>query len=127
MPSLVPPSFRSDLESFLREFAAHHRGVRSGVMFGRPAVYVGRRLFTCLMDDGVIVRLPDDIARREVRGRGQPFSRRTGRPMGSWVMYRPRTLAEARRLTPILETAADHVARRQVEDVIGVRIRKKSQ
>jgi hypothetical protein len=125
MPSPVPPSFRSDLEPFLREFAAHHRGVRSGVMFGRPAVYAGRRLITCLMDDGLIVRLPDDVARREVRGRGRPFSRRTGRPLGSWVKYEPRTLADARRLTPILETAIDHVARRQVEDMVGLRARTK--
>lgn len=126
MPSRVPPSFRSDLEPFLREFADQHRGVRSGVMFGRPAIYVGPRLVSCLMDDGVIVRLPDDIAKKEIKARGEPFSQRLGRALGSWVMYRPKTVAAARRLAPILETAIDHIARRQVEDMMGVRIRKKS-
>src|SRR5687767_3345826 len=98
----MPIPFRSELQSVLEEFADRHRGVRLGKMFGLPACYVGRRLFTCLMEDGIIVRLPDDVAKREVRGRGRPFSRR-GKAMGTWVMYCPRSAAEGRRLTPILE------------------------
>src|SRR5688500_17512462 len=105
--------FRRDLQPFLEEFAEQHRGVRLGKMFGLPAVYAGRRLFACLIEDGVIVRLPDDIARRELRAGGKPFSRRGGpsggakrRPMGSWVLYEPRSPVDARRLTPVLEIAA---------------------
>lgn len=120
VPSMPIP-FRSDLRQFLDEFIDQHRGVRPGRMFGLPAGYVGRRLFTCLMEDGIIVRLPDDVVKKEIKTRGEPFSRR-GRIMGSWVMYRPRTLAEARRLTPVLELAARNVAERQVEDLTGVKI-----
>lgn len=112
--------FRSELQPFLTEFIRQHAGVRSGRMFGLPAGYVGRRLFTCLMEDGIIVRLPDDVARREVTARrGQPFSPR-GRRMGSWVMYRPRTIVEARRLAPVLEVSARHVAERQTEELTGI-------
>jgi hypothetical protein len=118
------PSFRSDLEPFLREFADQHKGVRPGVMFGRPAIYVGRKLIACLMDDGVIVRLPDEVARRELRGSAKPFSQRGGRPLGAWVSYTPKTSMEARRLTPILETAVTHIARRQVEEMTGVTLRR---
>jgi hypothetical protein len=85
----VPIPFRHDLQPFLEEFATHHTGVRLGRMFGLPAVYAGRRLFACLMEDGVIVRLPDDIARRELLAGARPYSRR-GRATGSWVMYQPR-------------------------------------
>ena len=81
-------------------------------MFGLPAGYVGRRLFACLMEDGIIVRLPDEIARREIRGRGRPYGKRS-RAMGSWVMYHPRNRADARWLTPVLEMAARHAAERQ--------------
>lgn len=120
----MPIPFRADLDTFLREFITEHRGVRLGKMFGLPAGYVGRRLFTCLMEDGIIVRLPNEVARREIRGRGTPYGRR-GRMMGSWVMYRPRDAVDARRLVPVLEIAARHSAERQVEDMTGVRLRKK--
>jgi hypothetical protein len=120
----VPIPFRADLRAFLTEFTERHRGVRLGQMFGLPAGYVGRRLFACLMEDGLIIRLPPDVARREITGRGAPYSRR-GTPLGSWVMYRPRTIVEARRLVPVLEMAARHIAERQVEELTGVRIRKR--
>jgi len=122
----VPIPFRADLRPFLTEFIERHRGVRLGTMFGLPAGYVGRRLFVCLLEDGLIIRLPPDVVRREIKGRGAPFTRRgKGRTLGSWVMYRPRTAVEARRLVPVLEFAARHTAERQVEDLTGVRLRKR--
>ncbi len=81
-------------------------------MFGCPAGYVGRRLFACVIRDGVIVRLPAEIERRELRGRGRRFVR-AGKPVRSWVMYRPRTAADTRHLGPVLELAASYVAERQ--------------
>jgi hypothetical protein len=119
----VPIDFRSDLEPFLREFVTMHRGLRMGKMFGLPAGYAGRRLFACLIEDGVIVRLPKDVAKREITSRrGKPFSPK-GKASGSWVMYRPRDVVAARRLAPTLEVAVDHIARRQVEELTGVKLR----
>ena len=122
--SRVPIPYRADLQQFLTEFVGDHRGIRLGRMFGLPAGYVGRRLFACVVEDGVIVRLPDDLARRELRGRGKPFSpdlsgrsRSTSRARSkgwSWVMYRPKNVADARRLTPVFEAAAQHVAQSQM-------------
>jgi hypothetical protein len=118
--------FRSDLQPFLDEFAREHRGVRSGKMFGLPAIYVGRRLVTCLIEDGIIVRLPTEFACEEIRSkRGKPYSRR-GRATGSWVMYTPKTAAAARRLTPVMERAARHIAERQTEDLTGIPRRTRS-
>jgi hypothetical protein len=119
----VPIPFRSDLEPFLREFVASRRGLRMGKMFGLPAGYAGRRLFACLVEDGVIVRLPNEVAKQEIASRrGRPFSPK-GKASGSWVMYRPRDVVAARRLAPTLEVAADHIARRQVEELTGVKLR----
>jgi hypothetical protein len=101
-----------NLHIFLGEFIDQHPGVRLGRMFGMPAGYVGRRLFACVMEEGLLVRLPDEIARRELKGQAKPFSRRSGRPLGSWVIYRPRTSVAAQRLTRILEVAARNVAER---------------
>lgn len=118
--------FRSDLQSFLTEFIDHHRGVRLGKMFGLPAGYAGRKLFVCLMEDGILIRLPDEVARREIKRGASPLSQRPGRAMGSWVMHKPRTAAAARRLTPLLEIAARNVAERQVEEITGVRLKRKT-
>ena len=118
----MPIPFRSDLRGFLAEFMEQHRGTRLGTMFGLPAGYVGRKLFTCLIDDGIIVRLPNELARREIRSKhAEPFSRRE-HAMGTWVLYRPRSAAHARRLAPMLELAARHVAERQTEEITGVKL-----
>jgi hypothetical protein len=120
----MPIPYRRELTTFLEQFAAEHKGVRLGKMFGLPAVYAGRRLFACLIEDGVIVRLPDATAKRELKAGGKPFNdrQRPGKPMGSWILYQPRTAAAARRLTPMLEIAAQHVARRQTEELTGVKL-----
>ena len=120
--------YRRELVSFLEEFAANHRGARLGKMFGLPAVYAGRRLFACLIEDGVIVRLPDDVARRELKAGAKTYSGRDTaakrKRFGSWILYEPRTAADAaRRLTPLLEIAARHVARKQTEELTGVKLR----
>ena len=122
----VSIAFRADLKPFLAEFIEHHRGLRIGRMFGLPAGYAGRKLFVCLMEDGLIVKLPEHVARDEVRtgnaardsGFGIrdsnpespiPSPGRAGRASGVWVKYKPRTAREASRLAPILEVAARYV------------------
>lgn len=119
----MPIPFRAELRAFLTEFADEHRGVRLGQMFGLPAIYVGRRLVTCLIENGIIVRLPADLAKQEIRlKRGKPYSH-GGRKPGHWVMYTPRSAADARRLTPTIERAARYQAERQVEDITGIKRR----
>ena len=103
-------AFRADLQPFLADFVEQHRGLRIGKMFGRPAGYAGRKMFVCLMDDGVIVKLPERVAKEEVReGKAAIFTMR-GRPSKAWIKYSPRSAREAGRLAPILEVAARYVA-----------------
>ena len=81
-----------------------------GRMFGRPAGYAGRKMFVCLMDDGLIVKLPERVAKDEVRdGNASVFTMR-GRASKAWIKYSPRSAREAGRLAPILEVAARYVA-----------------
>lgn len=102
--------FRTDLQPFLTDFIEHHRGLRTGRMFGLPAGYAGRRMFVCLVEDGLIVKLPERIAKEELRrGNATAFTRR-GRPSRAWIKYVPRSAREAHRLAPLLELAARHVA-----------------
>jgi len=79
-------------------------------MFGLPAGYAGRRMFVCVIEDGFIVKLPQRVAKDEVRGgKAVPFVRR-GRPSRSWIKYTPHSAPDANRLAPILEIAARYVA-----------------
>jgi hypothetical protein len=106
----VAIAYRADLQPFLADFVEHHRGLRIGRMFGRPAAYAGRKMFVCLMDEGFIVKLPERVAKDEVRGGKAAIFTRNGRPSRSWIKYTPRTASEANRLAPILEVAARYVA-----------------
>jgi hypothetical protein len=94
---------------FLADFATAHRGVRIGHLFGAPAIYAGRRVFARMEEDRIIVKLPDDLVRREIARGATPHLQR-GRRIRGWVTYRPRTVFEARRLWPILEVAARSAA-----------------
>jgi hypothetical protein len=106
----VPIAFRADLQPFLVDFVEHHRGLRAGRMFGLPAGYAGRKMFVCLIEDGLIVKLPEQLAKEEIRrGNATAFTRR-GRPSKTWIKYAPRNVREAHRLAPLLELAARHVA-----------------
>jgi hypothetical protein len=106
----VAIAFRADLQPFLAEFIEHHRGLRAGRMFGLPAGYAGRKMFVCLIEEGFIVKLPEGVAKDEVRaGKAKTFVRR-GRPSKQWIKYSPRNAREAGRLAPILEVAARYVA-----------------
>jgi hypothetical protein len=105
----VAIAFRVDLQPFLAEFIEHHRGLRIGRMFGLPAGYAGRKMFVCLIDEGFIVKLPEHVAKDEVRaGKAKVFVRR-GRPSKKWIKYSPRNAREAGRFTPLLEAAARYV------------------
>jgi hypothetical protein len=88
-------------------------------MFGRPAGYAGRKMFVCLMDDGLLVKLPARIAKDEVRAgracRDSGFGTRVSNPESRipnpvWIKYSPRSARDAGRLAPILEVAARYVA-----------------
>jgi hypothetical protein len=108
--------FRRDLEVFLREFVAARPGLRFGRMFGAPAGFAGRRMFACVAEDGILVNLPDDVARRELSRRATRFGR-GGRSRTGWVFYRPKDRRAAARLAPTLEIAARHAAHRIVRQV----------
>lgn len=94
----MPIPFRRDIERALAEFVGFHQGLRMGWAFGLPAAFAGRRMFACVVEDGLACRLPNDVARRELRAGAKPFSliiqgTRPGaartRAKSGWVYYRP--------------------------------------
>ncbi len=102
-------AWRRDLESWLGGFVSTHNGTRLGRMFGVPAAYAGRRLFSCVIENGVIARLPAAAFDRALAAGGERWTPK-GRRMTGWVIFRPKTPLEADAIGPFLEIAARHVA-----------------
>jgi hypothetical protein len=85
-------------------------GIRAGKMFGLPAHYVGRRLFVCVYEQGVALKLPLGRVEELIdSGDCQPFRPLNKGVMRNWV-WRP--LAESfdpQAERPLLLEAAAHV------------------
>jgi TfoX/Sxy family transcriptional regulator of competence genes len=73
---------RETLDSLLLEFP----GVTAGKMFGYPAYYVGKKLFACLYENGVGIKVPEDLAEELIKTEGiinfQPMGRAK---MRQWI------------------------------------------
>ena len=76
------PEHKKVLDSFLLEIP----GVVPGKMFGYPAYYVGKKLFACLYEEGVGIKVPENMAQELVGKEGiiyfQPLGRRK---MREWI------------------------------------------
>ncbi|RNC67374.1 MAG: hypothetical protein ED859_14910 [Desulfuromonadales bacterium] len=61
-------------------------GVRAGKMFGYPAWFVGRKLFACVYEDGVGIRVPEELSQELLSSPDVTPFRPMGKPrMGNWV------------------------------------------
>jgi hypothetical protein len=111
----MPIPFRRDIERALAEFVAVHKGLRMGWAFGLPAAFAGRRMFACVVEEGLACRLPSEAARRELRAGAKPFSLIIqGTPPGAvrkrtnsgWVYYQPARGTLNREISQALEEGA---------------------
>jgi hypothetical protein len=110
----MPRTWRRDLESWLEVFVSTHVGTRLGRMFGVPAAFAGRLLFSRLVRDGIAVKLPPE-ALDSALARGARQWTAKDRSTG-WVTFRPRVPLETEAVTPFLEIAAKHAA----ESAVGL-------
>ena len=80
-PSFIP-EHKVVLDALLSEFPE----VRSGKMFGYPAYYVNGRLFACLYDTGVGMKVPEKLARELLqKGKAVPFQPLGKARMREWI------------------------------------------
>jgi hypothetical protein len=105
----VRAAWRKDLEHVLQTFVADHRGLRTGRMFGLPGAFAGRKLFACVVQDGLTVKLPG-TARSAALDRGATPRAPMGRRMREWVLFRTESAPVASSVLPFLEVAARHAA-----------------
>jgi hypothetical protein len=105
----VHVAWRKDLEQLLNAFVAEHRGLETGRLFGAPGAYAGRKLFACVVVEGIAVRLPADAQRAAIERGGRPWTP-IGRRMADWVVFKPPSAAAAAAIAPFLEIGARHAA-----------------
>jgi len=78
--------FNQDHKNVLDSYLLNLSIVEAGKMFGYPAYYVGGKLFACVFEDGIGVKVPEEMAnellKREDIVRFQPLGRKK---MKEWI------------------------------------------
>lgn len=86
-------------------------GVGTGTMFGYPAYYINRRLFACIYEEGIGVKVPEKIADslvgREEIVRFQPIGRK---PMKEWIQINRERSEDYRKDQEILKISVDYAS-----------------
>ena len=86
-------------------------GVVGGMMFCYPAYYINRKLFACIYEEGVGIKIPEKVAESLVGRKGivrfQPKGRK---PMKEWIQINRERSEEYRRDQEILNISIDYVS-----------------
>jgi TfoX/Sxy family transcriptional regulator of competence genes len=79
-------------------------------MFGHPGFAVGGKMFACLYDDGVAVKLPEATAQVAITRPGIEAFRPYGKSMREWVLIAHDDLAAYANDNDLFEAAIEYVA-----------------
>jgi TfoX/Sxy family transcriptional regulator of competence genes len=102
--------YRDDVLAAITDLLAERPEATPRAMFGHPGFAVGGKMFACLYEDGVAVKLPEAAAQAAVSRPGvQPF-RPYGKSMREWVLIVHDDLAAYASDLDLFEAAIAHVA-----------------
>jgi len=97
---------KETLDSFLLEFPE----VTSGKMFGYPAYYAGKKLFACIYENGVGIKVPEDLAEELIKTEGiinfQPMGRAK---MRQWIQINRQNPNDYLKDKEIFKASLDYV------------------
>jgi hypothetical protein len=91
-------SYRADVAEVVSALLGELPGTHAGSGFGgRPAFYVGKKIFAFLHRDGVVLKLPEDTVQRLAGQPGMAQFRMAGKPpMREWLELRRDDAADYR-------------------------------
>jgi len=79
-------NFNVEYKKILDSFLLKTPGVVSGKMFGYPAYYINNKLFACLYENGVGIKIPEDKANELIGKKGIVHFQPLGRAkMREWI------------------------------------------
>jgi hypothetical protein len=107
--------FNQDHKSVLDELLLDHPHVRSGKMFGFPAYYAGKKLCICLYQQGVGVKLPEQLAEKLLATDPNivPFQPMGKPKMREWVQIDLTRSGDYRQYKSVFDESIKHVLGRQ--------------
>jgi hypothetical protein len=101
------PAHKEVLDDVLLQFP----GVVGGRMFGYPAYYINRKLFACIYEKGVGIKVPEKVAESLVGRKGiVRFQPRGRKPMKEWIQINREHSEDYRRDQEILKISIDYVS-----------------
>ena len=111
MNIMSPPAFNPNHKEVLDSVLLQMPGVVARTMFGYPAYYINKKLFACLYEDGVGIKVPAMVAESLVGKKGiirfQPKGRR---PMKEWIQINHERSEDYRIDEEILKISVEYVA-----------------
>ncbi len=113
--------FKIDHKEVLDSILLNISVVDPGKMFGYPAYYVGGKLFACVYEDAVALKVPEDLA-NELLKRGdiihfQPLGRRK---MKEWIQINKTNSNDYRKEKELFDASIEFVS-----SIAGLSLEKK--
>ena len=106
-PPVYNPKHKEVLDSVLLQMP----GVVPGMMFGYPAYYINKKLFACLYEEGIGIKVPEKVAESLVGKKGiirfQPKGRK---PMKEWIQINHERSEDYRMDEEILKISVEYVS-----------------
>ena len=104
-------AYHLDIKTVLDSFLLASELVTPGKMFGFPAYYVGKKLFACVYENGVGLKVPAETAARLIGAEGvSPFIPMGRRQMKEWIYLTHPTADAFLEDRGLLESSAEYVA-----------------
>jgi hypothetical protein len=108
-------NFNPQHKAVLDEMLLNHPAVRPGKMFGFPAYYADKKLCMCLYEQGVGVKVPEQMAARLIQEDPHviPFQPYGKRKMREWIQINLDRSEDYREYQPVFEESIVHVLAQQ--------------
>jgi len=105
------PKFNIEHKKILDSFLLKIPGVIPGKMFGYPAYYINKKLFACLYENGVGVKIPENKVNELIGKKGIIYFQPLGRAkMREWIQINRENSEDYLNDQKILETSIKFVS-----------------
>ena len=104
-------NYNADHKAVLDDLLLDHPDVHPGKAFGYPAYYVGKKLSICLFEQGVGLKVPQDLAEKLVAEDRNviPFQPYGRRKMREWIQINLEHSEGYREYMPVFEASIHFV------------------
>ncbi len=108
-------NFNPEHKTVLDNMILGYPQIRPGKMFGFPAYYVGKKLCICLYEQGVGIKLPEQIAAKllETDQNVIPFQPMGKSKMREWIQINLQRSEDYRKYQDVFDEAIRHLMAQQ--------------